>query len=111
MPHPPILPRNKTSRPFAQLTCPDDPTVDTYIRKTTPRFPADSGSFGKGDRAFIRARREDARGQIQEEAARRKIPGDDFHEVVDSHARLVRGRHVPAWWTRAVSVAARCAAR
>src|SRR5205085_3189427 len=70
------------------------------------RFSADPRFLRWRDRQAFLARREDARGEIHPEAVGWQIAGDDLHEVVDAHARVVRGGRGAAWWTRVVSIVA-----
>src|SRR5687768_15009635 len=80
-------------------------------RKTSPRFSRDTGFFQGRVRLSLWPRGADAGWALPGEAARREGAGDDLHEGLDAHACVVRGGDVAARWARALSLAARRAAR
>src|SRR5665213_3377260 len=101
-------------RPCAPCSLREPTAIFTALRKTQRtndrRFPSrlsrDSRLYAPRADQPLRARREDAEGRVYREAAGRQVARDDLHEVVDAHARVVRGGRLAARRTRIISVAA-----
>src|SRR5512144_2757849 len=94
-------------RPLALPACGTLPLSTPHDRSSPPRLPGDPGLLPGRAPGPLRPRRAEAGRRVPEEAPRPPDPGDDLHEGVAPHPRVVRAGDLPAGRPRALPLAAR----